>query len=676
MTFALSTLIAAIADTTDEGAYARLVRDGGLALLADAAAVADVADAVACPEDDAATRAAMALLSQALDEARMALENDAPEGEALITAVAEVLAARDAARPFTPAARLRLAQVYARAGLVPPPFAILASETMAGSEVAREMPDLGALLEPILKEVGDAPLQVHAALDELFAGIPSELAAMLVSMTIARPGALEPRLGLYWLLDPRPEVRLAAAVALLTRAEVGTLAPDLAALLPALRKLLPDDPARAALDAAIRRRMCDGGPRAEVPAVTIHRAAASLPDGAGAQSLVAAIQRGGRRGVAMAMLKQGHGVKDAFVIPCNSASEQRRVLARVLNEIETFDLPPVALAEALARGLGEGLALDLLPAPGLVDLAEIWGPDALAPAAGDTGAILAAIGGSDALEALPAARRAALVKESIDWMDCFGQIDSWFEDTAALRAAIARARTDKGRETAVWAHLETRRDWWARHFAVSAAVLRSAPEPTPWLSFAAVAQALLDERSLRRIPIMVDIVDQTLEAFEARNSGAPSREAGAPIGTLLAGAGIGEAYLRGYLAALSIAPLAPSPGAWLGPLLGGIEFPGEGVLDRLLEYVMQDANRVDDEAGDPANVARWLAPLGADGLRDWVAGFDALVAATRRCWPTKSLNADDKRVLRDVALVAKGSDGGALRAVLPAWVARRHASRR
>nr|WP_233712989.1 hypothetical protein [Amaricoccus solimangrovi] len=438
----------------------------------------------------------MALLSHALDEARMAMENDAPEGGALITAVADVLVARDAARPFAPAARLRLAQVYARAGLLPPPFAVLTPETMASTEAAQEMPDLGALLEPILKEIGDAPLQVHAALGELFAGIPPELAAMLVSMTIARPGALEPRLGLYWLLDPRPEIRLAATTALLSRAEAGTLAPDLAALLPALRKWLPDDPARAALDAAIRRRMRDGGSRpeiaAEIPAVTIHRAAASLADGAGAQSLVAAIQRGGRRGVAMAMLKQGQAVKDAFVIPCASASEQRRMLARVLDEIETFDLPPAALAEALARGLGEGLALGLLPAPGLVDLAEIWGPEALAPAAGDTEAILAAIGGRDALEALPAARRAALVRESIDWMDCFGHADSWFEDTAALRAAIARARTDKGRETAVWTHLETRRDWWARHFTVSAAVLRSAPEPAPWLSFVAVAQALLD----------------------------------------------------------------------------------------------------------------------------------------------------------------------------------------
>ena len=91
---------------------------------------------------------------------------------------------------------------------------------------------------------------------------------------------------------------------------------------------------------------------------------------------------------------------------------------------------------------------------------------------------------------------------------------------------------------------------------------------------------------------------------------------------------------------------------------------------------MLAANRANDEAADPEMVARWLASLNADGLRDWASGFDALVAATRRCWPAKSLNADDKRVLRDIALVANGSDGGALRAVLPSWIIRRHASRR
>jgi hypothetical protein len=153
------------------------------------------------------------------------------------------------------------------------------------------------------------------------------------------------------------------------------------ALLPVLRKWLPDDDARAALDGVMRRQMRSGATRSTARTSTIHRAAASLPDGAGAQSLIADLRTGSRRGVAMAMLKQGNGVKDAFVIPCASATEQKQMLARILVEIETVDVAPDMLAAMLARGLGEGLALDLMPAPGLVDLAEVLGPDALAPAA-------------------------------------------------------------------------------------------------------------------------------------------------------------------------------------------------------------------------------------------------------------------------------------------------------
>ncbi|MCQ0090650.1 UPF0149 family protein [Roseovarius sp. M141] len=675
-------LIDAIAAAPDDAAQARLLRDGARDLMAGPAAIPDIATVALESTDDAETQAAAALLSSALDEARMARENDAPEGAALIDTLDEALTARDAARPFAPALRLRLAQIYARAGLAPPEFAMLTADVMDGDEAgSEEMPDLGALIDPILQEIGDDPLQVHAALVELLAGLPPELAAMLVSMTVARPGAVEARLGLYWLLDAQPDLRLAAATALVSRAEAGTLTPEIGALLPTLRKWLPEDAARAALDGVIRRQMQHGASRTAGRGPTIHRAAISLPDGAGAQSLIAAVQIGSRRAVAMAMLKQGHGVKDAFVIPCTSATEQKQMLARILDEMETFEDAPDMLAAMLARGLGEGLELGLMPAPGMVDLAEILGPDALTPAAGDTEAILDAIGAAEALESLPAPRRTALVKASADWMGHFEQADSWFEDTGALRDAIGRARTDKGRETAVWKHLAGRRAWWARQFAVSAAVLKSAAgvDQALWLSFAAVAQALVDGRSLKRIPIMADIMAMTLDAAAARDGDIlPISRSGAPddIGALLAEAGMSAAYLQGYLTALAIAPLQPSPQDWLGALLGGIEFPGEGVIDHLMGFLMMQANQTDDDAADPEIVARNLTALDEDGLKDWAAGFDNLVMATRGSWPAKLLGADDKRILRDLKKIATGAEGDTLRNVLPSWVPRRHELRR
>ncbi len=110
-------------------------------------------------------------------------------------------------------------------------------------------------------------------------------------------------------------------------------------------------------------------------------------------------------------------------------------------------------------------------------------------------------------------------------------------------------------------------------------------EPTLWLSFAAVAQALLESRALKRIPVMSGIMAMMPEANAARDgAGAPISGAGAEdvTGGFLAQAGMTNAYLHGYLTALAITPLQPTPQDWLGGLLGGIEFPGEGALDCLM----------------------------------------------------------------------------------------------
>ncbi|TNF19030.1 MAG: hypothetical protein EP318_16325 [Rhodobacteraceae bacterium] len=680
-----SVLIDAIAAAPDDPQRARLLHDGARALLAEPARVAALAALLIDPGDSARQEAAAALLSDALAEARMAAENDAPEGRALIARLDTALATQDAARPFAPDLRLNLARIYARAGLVPPPFAMLSAETLPGTAPeAGEMPDIGALLDPILKELGDAPQQVHAALAELLAGLPRELVTLMVSMTVARLGDVEARLGLYWLLDPEPDTRLAAALALLSRAEDRTLAPEIGALLPALRKWLPDEDARAALDGAIRRQLQNRAPPAPGPAPgvqpEIREAFASLPDGAGAQSLIASLRIGGQRAVAMAMLKQGHGVKDAFVIPCETQADQKTVLTRILSQIEAFQVPPEALAEALARGLGEAAELGLLPAPGMVDFAEFLGPDRLVPRPGATPEILGSIGAPEELAALSDANRRKLIARSAEWVMQLDQIDSWFEDTGDLRAAIARARSDTGRETAVWKHLATRRDWWARQIAVSAATLKASSEAPPrlWLSFAAVAQALVEGRALKRVPIMEAIVAMTLAADEDRHEEeVPPLTAPREVLALLARAQVDGAYLEGYLTALAIAPLQPAPADWLVALLGMIGAPRSDLLDPLMQFLMTEANLINEISGDAQAMTRALAQLHDEDLRDWAAGFDDMVQATRGSWPAKRLNAEDKRLLRDLRRAADegGTGVGPLREVLPGWVARRHALR-
>lgn len=224
---------------------------------------------------------------------------------------------------------MRFAQIYARSGLEPPKAAMLTSEVVdssdldAGATSIRPAPNIDALLEEVLKSVEGDPLQVHAALNELFAAMPMDVRSHVVTSVAARSGDLESRLARYWLLDRAPDIRLAAATGLLDQARMGRIATDVAASLAMVRKWLPEEPSRAVLDEAITAVLRQGGAANPANPWAVHCVLTSLPDGAGAQSIAAAVQRGKRRGVALLLLKQGHDVKDAFIVDSATAAQQK-----------------------------------------------------------------------------------------------------------------------------------------------------------------------------------------------------------------------------------------------------------------------------------------------------------------------------------------------------------------
>ncbi len=109
-----------------------------------------------------------------------------------------------------------------------------------------------------------------------------------------------------------------------------------------------------------------------------------------------------------------------------------------------------------------------------------------------------------------------LINSSADWLDDYDLLQSWFEDSAAVREIMIEAITPRSREAALWRHLETRREWWASLIAKTAALLKAgADEPEDgWKSFAATAQALIKGRPLRKVPIMTSIVVESLESAD------------------------------------------------------------------------------------------------------------------------------------------------------------------
>jgi len=153
-------------------------------------------------------------------------------------------------------------------------------------------------------------------LSEMLATSDPEAQGILIGEIAGREDPLFDRLGLYWLLDSASDNRRAAADAWLRRAKAGKIDAAIASRLIDMRNWLPANAARDVLDRAVKealRREVAGG--AQPKPWRLHRVLATVPDGAGAQSFAVAAQRGGQRVAVMLLLKQGLGVKDAYVIP-------------------------------------------------------------------------------------------------------------------------------------------------------------------------------------------------------------------------------------------------------------------------------------------------------------------------------------------------------------------------
>jgi len=658
---------------------------------------------------DAAIEHPLALLTGALDEARMADENGRPEGRALFAAVEEELARLADEGLLPPALRLGLAQAWVHAGLDPPAAvtldeAAIAAEGAAAGDAA--MPDLGALVEQVRAASGGEPSQLHAGLVDLLAAFPAPMRAVAVAAICERPEGNVARLGAYWLLDRAAEVRAAAAGVALARARDGRLEDTERARLMAVRKWLPADEARGLVDQALREAMRRGADAAaRPPAWRLHRLVASLPDGTGAQHVAVAAQAGGRRATALALVKPGHGVKDAFVMPANSAAEQRRLVGEVAAQTGAVEVDAAFARGLLARALGDGEAAGVLPAPGLVDVAEILGGDDLAPAPPDTERLLADLDPDGTLAALSPQKRGRLVNASADWPERYPMIESWFEDSGAVREILDAPGPPQRRRAALKRHLDDRRAWWAAIIARAAATVKAGgPEAGDWTTFWATARALEEGREIDQTPIMRAVVDRTLDAADARYAeaevGGWDDEAeqegedgaeepllgadGSPVANerpgeferLVAGSDRTPAWIEGWLVALAVAPDPISPAAWIRPLFEGVSFESQADAQRFVELLSLRAYAVDAMTADATTMKARLAVYTSDERRQWAAGFRALTVFVPKAWGKRGPKKDDARVIALIAEAATGTLDDSHLALVSDWLARRHAERR
>ena len=216
--------------------------------------------------------AALLVLGQCLDNARMAQENAQTGGASFLAAIADRLSTVKRRGELDTDLLLALAALYGRAGLDTPPALQVPFQRSGPSAVSMQrrvgpgrngLPDPGAELDAAIDRMiqGEdaSALQMHSMLTELLAALPLPVRSMMVHRIASRSGSLFEKLACYWLLDPVAETRRAAAQALTDRVRHGALPPRLCDDLRTLLAWLPEGRERSALTAFLRHLTSFGG---------------------------------------------------------------------------------------------------------------------------------------------------------------------------------------------------------------------------------------------------------------------------------------------------------------------------------------------------------------------------------------------------------------------------------
>ncbi len=705
----IKTMLAALAQATDPKAHAAELQRFGRALLErpdDAAALlAQTAESAAAAKGDEERMSQ--LLGTALDEARMARENGQRCGALFIEGLEARLGELVASNALTLKGSLAVSGTWARAGLPSP--AILAARQDAFTEAmedGEEPADLETLLDGLIgsltREHGGNVSALHALFAEMLPTVPSEARRVLVRLAVARPQEIFAELGCAWLLDSDAEIRSGAVEGLSDRLAAGTASAEMMVRLTILRSWLADAALRDRLDDLVREALRKGVVGAtKAPEHKLHRIVASLVDGSGAQSMAAAVQIGGTRSVAVVLLKQGFGVKDAYVLPCDSATEQRRILSMLTDEIEAQDVPRAYMEQALGLALGEGLEAGLAPVPGLVDVAQSCGLNDLRPLSASVEATLALADPEGRVANLTVQARGRLITASQHWPEAYPVLESWFEDSDETLEALESAKSHTALTRKMWRVLEDRRAHWTALIARNALLLRALGSDHAE-EFIAVAAALKDGRDIKKTPVMKFICEQSIMVwldrqdepdapfdanFDVPSTGssmAPANwsmpdataETAGELAKLLHPAGLTEPWLEGYLTGICTAPLFVTPSDWLAPLLHLVEasLKSEKKLTRFINLLMPRYNgtlaklRAPDENLIPADIP--LIPVWADGyLTAW--------EATKPSWPAKTLGPKGKTMRKALEQATEGQiDPTVFQVTLPVWLRERFAEQK
>ena len=244
-------------------------------------------------------------------------------------------------------------------------------------------------------------------------------------------------------------------------------------------------------------------------------------------------------------------------------------------------------------------------------------------------------------------------------------IEYWSECTGMMQDVLEEYVSGNELETVFWSKMAGRRDGWALLMLRAAHVLKGAGDEG-WRSFAATAAALIDGCKLRTVPIMGQIVGETVAVWMDEEYGRLSEgdDGTADRFRLIAAAAWPEggilseenaAWTDGYLSAPILSPLRAGTDALIA---AAVERARTGADTRTGERLATalTARHGELEIGyrESRFVAEMFTGLDERELRAWAHGLAMGVGLIDTAWPTEAFIAEERRSLSQTAALAEG----------------------
>ena len=399
----------------------------------------------------------------------------------------------------------------AQADASPPPGPRAPANGAGGAKA-----EIEEVLREIVAQSGGDPFAIYAFASEMTNALPDAARVRFVSALAQSRSAPIRDASVGFLLDADAEVCASAAYGL---SAVGANAVSQQSLnrMVLMRNWL-DQPRRDTLDGALRAAR-SGAPAVKSSALQQTRfMSMSTVDGAGALSVYVGFKEKTGVGLASVLIKDGFGVRDAFVLRNRKKREMDEMLAGMDPQLEFFPTTRESIIMLIGHALATNLAIAAPPPFGLAQVVEMAGLGIIAPEHISTARLVA-----DLISAIPDAEAgnaaiARALQHSSYWPEISGIPDSWFEDNDSVDTLLTGKPRRQHTTLLLEQLLPQRRVIWADKMAWSALALRQEQDNALGREMALVARELLGERDLKSIPIMRWIADATADAYAARRS--------------------------------------------------------------------------------------------------------------------------------------------------------------